>query len=110
MTRAILYSIVLLLTPGIVKAAGWSADMTVTSAFTEATTDLIVIYTSGGGSYTAGCAANAWIFTATTDARRARGYSTIMAALVSGQKLRVWFTDACSTWGYHEATVVMLVQ
>ena len=91
------------------NAAGWTGDLTVTSAFTEATTDLIVIYTSGGTGYTAGCIPNTWIFTASTSARGVRGYATVLLAIASGKKVRFWYSDTCATWSYHEATTVMVV-
>lgn len=91
------------------QAAGWSAELTVTSVFTEASTDLIVVYTSGGGVYATGCAANSWIFPASTTARASRGYATLLAAVATGKKIKFWFSDTCSTWGFHEGTSVMLV-
>jgi hypothetical protein len=90
-------------------AAGWSADLTVVNAFVEGNTDLIVVSTSNGASYTSGCTVNSWIFVADTDARRSRAYATIVAALTSGKKIRFWYGDSCSTWNYHSASSVMLV-
>jgi len=94
---------------GLSQAAGWSAELTVTSVFTEAGTDLVVVYTSGGQVYAAGCAANSWIFPASTTARASRGYATLLAAVATGKKIKFWFSDTCGTWGFHEGTSVMLV-
>lgn len=94
---------------GISQAAGWTAELTVTSVFTEASTDLIVAYTSGGQVYAAGCAANSWIFPASTTARASRGYATLLSAVATGKKIKFWFSDTCGTWGFHEGTSVMLV-
>lgn len=91
------------------QAAAWTDELTVSSAFTEAKTDLIVVYTSGGTTYTPGCQANAWIFTADTNARGNRAYATVLSALATGKKIKFWYTDACSTWSFHEGTSVMLV-
>jgi hypothetical protein len=104
----ILAAAVLISSPG--YAAGWSGDLTVTSSFVEGTSDLIAVFTDGGSAYTSGCLANNWLITTTTDARRARVYATIMTALATGQKIRLWYTDTCATWSYHEATSVMLVK
>ena len=89
-------------------SAGWTPELTVSSAFTE-NSDLVVIYTSGGGAYTPNCSANAWIFVGDTDARRGRAYATIMTAIATGKKVKFWYGDVCAAWGYHQATSVMLV-
>ena len=89
-------------------AAGWTPALTVTEAFTE-NSDLIVIYTSDGGGYTSGCAANSWIFVADNDARRGRAYATVLAAIATGKKLQFWYADSCAVWGFHQATSVKLV-
>jgi hypothetical protein len=89
-------------------AAGWTSELTVPSAFTE-NSDLVVVYTVDAGVYTPGCVADAWIFRADTDARRGRGYATVLTALATGKKIRFWFNDICSTWNFHDATAVMLV-
>lgn len=64
-------------------AAGWTGELTVTSVFTEAGTDIVAVYTSGGQVYAAGCAANAWIFPASTTARASRGHDALLAAILS---------------------------
>jgi|GEM_PF-2772664 len=91
-------------------AQGWTESLTVESVFTEGKTDIIVINTSGGGTYTSSCLPNQWIFQSDTDARRSRAYSTAMAALASGKKIRFWYTDSCENWSYHGATAIMLVK
>lgn len=91
-------------------ASGWTSDLTVTSVFVEATSDLVVIYTSGGSAYTSGCTTNLWIFTGTTDARRGRALSVALSALTTGKQIRMWYTDSCANWSYHEATALMIVQ
>jgi hypothetical protein len=48
-----------------VHAAGWSAPLTIDRSFTE-NSDLIVIYTLGGGVYSPGCESNTWSFHETT--------------------------------------------
>jgi hypothetical protein len=105
----IVLSVLLLLTCAVCRAAGWTPDLTVNSAFTEGNTDLLVVYTSNGTVYTSGCSANAWTFNADTDARRSRAYATILSALASGKKLRFWYSDTCGPWSYHNATSVMIV-
>lgn len=91
------------------QADGWTGELSVASAFTEAKTDLLVVYTSGGSGYTPGCSVNAWIFTADTAARGNRGYATVLAALATGKKIKFWYRDSCAIWSFHEATSVMLV-
>ncbi|GLQ72198.1 hypothetical protein [Vibrio penaeicida] len=91
-------------------AQGWTEPLTVESVFTEGKTDLIVIQTSGGSVYTNSCVANKWMFKSDTDARRGRAYSTAMSALVSGNKIKLWFTDSCESWSYHGATSIMLIK
>lgn len=97
----------MLLTTGPAWASGWSPPLTVESAFTE-DSDMIVIYTSDAGVYTPGCSQNAWVYRATTETRRARAWATVLAALTSGQELRLWYSDNCSSWSYHDATAIML--
>lgn len=99
-----------LMASGICHAAGWTGDLTVVSAFTEGTTDMLVIETTDGSTFTSGCIANHWVLTSDSDPRRARAYATILAALTTGQKLRFWFTDTCGAWSYHQATSVMLLK
>lgn len=90
------------------NAAGWTEPLTITQAFVE-DSDLVVIYTSGGIQSTSGCAANAWIFVAATDERRARAWATILSAQMGGRKIKFWVTDTCAAWDYHKATAVMLL-
>jgi hypothetical protein len=91
------------------SAAGWSGPLTVEYAFVE-NSDLVVIGTSGGVVYTQGCTANFWMFRADSDARRARGWATVLSALASGQRIRLWFNDTCGTWSYHDATSIMVLK
>ena len=91
------------------NASGWTPPLTVSSAFTE-NSDLIVAYTADGSTYAGGCAANAWMFNADTDARRGRAYATLIAAIVSGKKIQFWYQDTCAAWGFHGASSVRLVQ
>jgi hypothetical protein len=107
--RVFLASLCCLSLSGICHAAGWTGELTVSSTFTEGTTDLIIVYTADGSTYASGCTVNAWSFSADTDARRGRAYATVMAALASGKKIKLWYNDTCGTWGYHQATTVMLV-
>jgi hypothetical protein len=91
------------------SAAGWSGPLTVEYGFVE-NSDLIVIYTSGGGTHVPGCTPHAWVFRADSDARRARGWATILAALTTGQRIQLWYNDNCGTWSYHEAASIMLLK
>jgi hypothetical protein len=101
-------AVLLLFLSSLSHAAGWSQPMTVTSAFTE-TDDLIVFSTSDPTVYTPGCIAGAFIFsTSSTDAQRARVWATLLTALATGQKIALWYSDACTTWSYHLATSVKL--
>jgi hypothetical protein len=93
--------------PASANAAGWSEPLTITQAFVE-DSDIIAIYTSGGTQNTPGCAANAWIFVASSEERRARAWATILSALMSGKKIQFWFGDTCAAWNYHKATSVMV--
>src|SRR4051812_5250760 len=100
----------LLIEAGVCHAAGWSGDLTVVSTITQGSDDLVIIQTTDGAGYTTGCIANYWIFTADTDARRSRAYATILTAIATGQKIRLWYTDTCTAWSYHQATNVMLLK
>ena len=102
-------AIVLLVSSISCNAAGWTSPLTVARAFTE-DSDIIVVYTEEGGQYTPGCTINAWIFRASTDARRGRAWATILTALGTGQKIMFWFNDTCSAWSFHDATSVMLAK
>ena len=53
------------------SAAGWSASLVVTRAFTE-DTDEIILYTTGGSQYVPGCVIDSWTLPMGTEARRAR--------------------------------------
>jgi hypothetical protein len=90
------------------QAAGWTGRIKVVAVFTEATTDMVVFYTTGGSVYAPGCVANDWIFTGTTDARLARGYAALLSALHTGADVQVWFSDTCATWAYHNATSIQV--
>jgi hypothetical protein len=93
----------------VASAAGWSEPLTVEYGFVE-NSDLVVIGTSGGGVYASGCLANYWLFRADSDQRRARVWATVLAALASGQRIRLWFNDTCGTWNYHEASSIMVLK
>jgi hypothetical protein len=101
-------ALLLLLTAGSSQAAGWSELLTVEKAFTE-NSDAIVIYTSGGnGAYSSGCVTHHWVFTASSETRRARAWATILTALTTGQKLQLWFTDSCAVYSFHDSSALML--
>ncbi len=89
-------------------AAGWSQPLNIDRLMTEGTTDLIVIYTTGGAEYTTGCTIDAWIFEADTDHRRNRVYSTLLAAFAGGKQVSLWYTDTCASWSFHNATSVRI--
>ena len=98
----------LLFFSGLCNAQGWSDALTVKSTMTEGMTDLIIATTEGDTIYTTNCVANQWIFKSDAEDRRNRAYSTLMAAVASGKKVKLWYTDSCSSWNYHEATSVSL--
>jgi hypothetical protein len=107
--KKILLATILALASTAATAAGWSDPLTVEYGFVE-NTDLVVIYTTGGGTYASGCTPNAWIFRADSDARRGRAWATVLTALTTGQKIRLWYNDTCGTWSYHDATSIMLLK
>jgi hypothetical protein len=90
-------------------AAGWTAPMTVSKVFTE-NTDNIVVYTVEGALYTPGCVGASYIFHAPTDAQRGRAYATLLTAVTTGQKVQLWYLDACTTWSFHDVSAVMLLK
>lgn len=98
----------LLVAASLGRAAGWTGDLVITSAFTEASTDIIAIYTSDGQVYAPGCTANAWVFPASSAARASRGYATLLTAIATGNKVNFWFADACGVWGSHQVTSVRI--
>jgi hypothetical protein len=67
--RATACVVVLALASTVSQAAGWTGRIKVVGVFTEATTDNVVFYTTGGSVYATGCAANAWFFMGNTDAK-----------------------------------------
>ncbi len=99
----------MLLAAGVANAGGWTSPLTVNRVFTE-NTENIVVYTAEGAVYTAGCVGASYIFHASTDAQRNRAYATLLAAVTTGQKVQLWYTDACTTWSYHDVTAVMLLK
>jgi hypothetical protein len=91
-------------------ADGWTPELTITSAFTE-DSDNVVVYTNDGGIYTPGCSANNRIFSATaSDARRSRVWATVLTAIATGQKLSFWYTSACATWGFHNFSAIKIAK
>jgi hypothetical protein len=98
----------LVLMSGACHASGWTGNLTVSQAFTEGPSDFLVVYTDGGVT-TPGCVAGAWIFVADSEARRGRAWATILTALTTGQKVRFWYADSCTTWSFHAASSIMLV-
>jgi len=107
MKRFLIMSI--LLSAGSVNAAGWTGAMTISRVFTE-NTDNIVVYTVEGAVYTPGCVGASYIFHAPTEAQRARAYATLLTAISTGQKVQLWYLDACTTWSFHDVTAVMLLK
>ena len=89
-------------------SAGWSQPLTVDRLMTEGTTDLIVVFTTGGSEYTTGCVVDAWIFEANTNDRRNRAYSMILAALAGGKQISLYYADTCGSWSYHKATSIRI--
>lgn len=90
-------------------AVGWSDELTVTQIMTEGNTDIIAIYTEGGSSYTTGCLVDKWIFLADNEDRRNRAFSVVLAAIASGKKITLWYSDTCTSWSYHGATSIRLI-
>ncbi|MFL0805491.1 MAG: DUF5992 family protein [Agarilytica sp.] len=92
-------------------SATWSPGVTVESTFTEGSTDVIGISTSGGGQLTEGCLADRWIFVADSEERRGRAFSVILAAAASGKKISLWYdTENCSSWSYLKATSIKFIK
>jgi hypothetical protein len=89
------------------QAAGWTGLLTIQRVFTE-NSDMIAIYTTGAPVFVPGCSQNAYLFRANNDAQRARAYATLLTAMTSGQKIQLWYNDACTTWSYHDVTSIML--
>jgi hypothetical protein len=104
--KKVLLAAGLLLASNVTVAAGWTNEVSIIELSTEGTSDLIVFKTVGGQVYAPGCLINDWIVTADTDARRDRFYSALLAAMVSGHKVKLWYTDACSSWSMHGTTSV----
>ena len=92
------------------NAAGWSDPLTIEELWTEGSSDIIGVSTSGGSQYSSNCLANYWLIKANTDNRRDRVYSTLMAAQMAGKKVRIWYSDNCTSWNYHEGTVVKILK
>ncbi|TQF67867.1 DUF5992 family protein [Pseudoalteromonas luteoviolacea] len=89
----------------------WSPPLVVESVFTEGSTDLVSIKTSGGEVYSPGCTANHWIFIADNEDRRNRAFSLAMAALASGKKVSFWYSSStCAAWNYHKGTSIKLIK
>ena len=96
--------------------AGWAGDFEVTGVMSEGTSDLVIISVDAVNplndkEYTSGCTVNGeWIFKADDPDKINRAYSTAMTALVSGKYIRLWFTDDCGAWSYHQATAIKLLK
>jgi hypothetical protein len=89
--------------------AAWTPPITISSAFVE-DSDIIVLYTSDASVYTSGCAAGAWMFrVSSTDAKRARVWATVLAAIAAGNKISLWYGDACAPWNYHEFSSIKII-
>lgn len=85
------------------NAAGWSDPLTIEELWTEGSSDMIGVSTSGGSQYSTNCLANAWLVSANTDSRRDRIYSALLAAQAANKKVRIWYSDNCTSWNFHEA-------
>jgi hypothetical protein len=90
-------------------AAGWTSEMSIVSINTEAGSDLVYFMVSPATTYAAGCDSSNWIVSSATEARAQRFYSTLMSAMLSGKKVKFWYTDTCGSFGYHTATAVKIV-
>ncbi len=109
----------LLVLSGAATAQGWTDELFVDGVLTEGTSDMIIISVKGvlpendNKRYTTDCSANGeWIFKDTSSAgdRKNRAYSTAMAAFMSGSKIKLWYTDECDAWSYHQATAIKLTK
>ncbi len=111
MTKVVFF-IFLSLFSMLVYSESWTGDLTVKQMFTEGTTDLVAVYTEGhtAEAYADGCTVGHWVFEANSEERRSRGYSTLMAALASGKKIKIWYSDTCGSWSWHKAKSIMLVK
>ena len=112
-SRLLFILLCLFVSTPVMAAPNWSAPLTVEDVNTEGFTDLIYVTTSGGSSYgNASCIVNKWIIETDSNKpdRKNRAYSMLLAAVVSGKKVRLWYTDSCSTWNYHKATNFKLVR
>ena len=105
-----IFCVATLLVSTAASAGQWSDPLTIEELWTEGTTDIIGIKTSEGKEYTTGCLVNLWLFKADTEHRRSRAYSTLMAAQMSGNKVQIWYSDACTFWSFHEGTIVKLLK
>ena len=92
------------------NAAGWSNPLTIEELWSESSTDIVGVTTTGGSQYSNNCLANYWLINANTDNRRDRIYSTLLAAQMAGKKVRIWYSDNCTSWNYHEGTIVKILK
>ena len=69
--------------------------------------DDIIVRTTGGTEYVAGCSVNHWSIEADTEERRNRMYSTLLAAAIAGQSIRIWYdSTGCGPFQYHVGNVL----
>ena len=87
------------------SAEGWTADLTISTAFTE-DSDLLVVSTTDGIQSTPGCTINQWIINSASEERRARAWATVLTAIGTGKKIRFWTRNTCATWSYHDVMIV----
>lgn len=109
MTLRKIVASILLLTAVPAYAAGWTGELVVLSLNTESTNDVIYFQVSPAAVYTTGCDASHWMINPTTEGRQQRAYSTLLTAMMAGKKIRLWYTDSCSSWSYHSATAVKII-
>jgi hypothetical protein len=84
-----------------VFAAKWSDNGLTVKEVITGVSDSIVVLTDGGSVQQSNCIANNWVFTDTDQSKMNRVYSLLIAAQMSGKKIKIYNSDVCAQWDYH---------
>jgi hypothetical protein len=86
---------------------GWTTyELTVKRVMTKDANEITAVTTGGNNN----CAADAWVVIVANEAQRNRAYATLLAAVVSGKKVKFWYTGCAAFNNYHGATAVEIYQ
>lgn len=89
-------------------AAGWTGYLQVEDIYVYGNHDRILVVTDNSTQYTPGCSLKTWELAGSNAEAKQRLYSAVLAANMSGRKIRFWYDDECGISNYHRTSVMRL--